>query len=333
MPNDPKDDDEARRWNYHPGEVRNNPLFDWPPNPLGVLKWYAGFWLEASTTTLCFALAMIAWYLVLPPLETMATPAPGWILTLWLCNLVPHCVAAGGLHWWLIGSEGQGRDLKYDKRDQARSGNFTFGSQLWDNVFWTVVSGVTLWTAFQVLVFWAMANGWAPLIYIGDNPILFVAWFLLIPMWSSFHFYWVHRLLHWPPLYRLAHSLHHRNVNVGPWSGISMHPVEHLLFYTNFLIHLVIPGNPLHLMFHGYVQSTHPVFSHSGFDKVVLGDTAEVRAGVFFHQLHHRYFECNYGTVEFPWDRWFGSYHDGTTEATERTRRTKARMHGESSAR
>lgn len=42
--------------------------------------------------------------------------------------------------------------------------------------------------------------------------------------------------------------------------------------------------------------------------------------GDFFHQLHHRYFECNYGTVEMPWDRWFGSFDDGTPEARQRIR-------------
>ena len=137
----------------------------------------------------------------------------------------------------------------------------------------------------------------------------------------------IHRLLHWPPLYRLAHAVHHRNVNVGPWSGISMHPVEHLLFYTNFAIHLVVPTHPLHLLFHGYVQSTHPVFSHSGFEELWVADRKRMRMGVFFHQLHHRYFECNYGTVEMPWDRWFGSYHDGTAQATEETRTRKRRMY------
>ena len=47
----------------------------------------------------------------------------------------------------------------------------------------------------------------------------------------------------------------------------------------------------------------------------------------FFHQLHHRYFECNYGTVEMPWDRWFGTFHDGSEEGTVRTRAFKKQMY------
>ena len=38
----------------------------------------------------------------------------------------------------------------------------------------------------------------------------------------------------------------------------------------------------------------------------------------FFHYLHHRYFECNYGDPIIPYDRWFGTFHHGTPEAHAR---------------
>ena len=45
---------EAGRWNFHPGEeVQNNPLFDWPPNPRAVARWYGAYWLVISTTSRC----------------------------------------------------------------------------------------------------------------------------------------------------------------------------------------------------------------------------------------------------------------------------------------
>ena len=322
------DDLEADRWHHHPGKVQMNPLFSWPPQPRAVLRWIASAWLVLSTTTLCMTLAIVAYATLLPPLESMATWQPEWVFRLWLANLIPHCVCASLLHWWLFRRKGQARKTKFDPRDQAtNNGTFTFRNQVHDNMFWTIASGITLWTAFQTIVFWAMANGWTPINTFPSNPVWFVLWFILIPVWSSFHFYWIHRALHWPPLYRLAHALHHRNVNVGPWSGISMHPVEHLLFYTNFLIHLIVPSHPLHVLFHGYTQSVHPVFSHSGFDKLIVADKERAQMGVFYHQLHHRYFECNYGTVDMPWDRWFGTFHDGRFRATEETRARKKRMY------
>ncbi|MEL6219176.1 MAG: sterol desaturase family protein [Pseudomonadota bacterium] len=321
---------EARRWNHRPDvPLPLNPVFAWPPRPMAVLRWYAGYWLTLSTGTLLLALSLLFWWFLLPPLEAMRELSPGWILQLWLCNLIPHVACAAGLHHWLITRKGQGKESKFDLRDQAtKNGQFTFRNQVLDNMFWTIASGITLWTLLQVPVFWAMANGYAPVLYFPENPVLFIAWFILIPMWSSFHFYWVHRALHWPPLYRLAHSLHHRNVNVGPWSGISMHPIEHALFYTNFLIHLVVPSSPLHVLYHGYIQSIHPVFSHSGFEQLRIADKDRAKMGVFFHQLHHRYFECNYGTVEMPWDRWFGSLHDGSGAATAETKARRAKMYG-----
>ena len=106
-----------------------------------------------------------------------------------------------------------------------------------------------------------------------------------------------------------------------------MHPIEHLLFYTNFLIHFVVPSHPIHILFHGYMQSVHPVFSHSGFEFVGKREGNQAKAGDFFHQLHHRYFECNYGTIEMPWDRWFGSFHDGSEQATKDTRARKTQMY------
>lgn len=320
---------EAARWNHRPPTpIAQNPLFQWPPKPTAIFKWYAAFWFEISTTTLCLVLALGAYFLILPDLAQMQSFAPGWMIRVWLANLVPQCLIAGGLHYWLITRKGQGETSKFDPRDQNRkNGSFTFGNQVLDNMFWHIASGITLWSLAQIVVFWMMANGYAPSLLFPDNPVWFVAAFVLIPIWSSFHFYWVHRLLHWPPLYKAAHALHHRNVNVGPWSGISMHPIEHALFYTNFLIHLVVPTHPLHVMFHGYIQSTHPVFSHSGFEDLMVKDSPQMAMGVFFHQLHHRYFECNYGTVEMPWDRWFGSYHDGTGKATDEARARKTQMY------
>lgn len=321
-------DSEAARWNYRPPHpVETNPLFTWPLRPMAILRWYRAYWLIASTTTVGLLLTVLVYVTLLPPLEAMREIAPGWMLRVWLGNLLPHCLIAGALHWWLNMRRGQRRDYKFDKREQAvGSGSFTFRNQVRDNIFWTVASGITFWSLAQIGVFWAMANGYAPSMLFPDNPAWFVAWFLLIPAWSSLHFYWIHRLLHWPPLYRVAHALHHRNVNVGPWSGISMHPVEHFLFYTNFAIHLVVPSHPLHVLFHGYMQSVHPIFSHSGFEKLVVSGRDRAAMGDFFHQLHHRYFECNYGTIEMPWDRWFGSFHDGSADATEATRARQRRM-------
>ncbi|WP_336098324.1 sterol desaturase family protein [Roseovarius sp. CH_XMU1461] len=322
-------DPEAERWNYRPeAPVALNPLFHWPPRPMAVLRWYRGAWLTLGSLSLCLAMAVAVYLWVMPPLSEMREFAPGWMITVWLMNVVPQCLVAGSLHWWLYIRRGQGMRKKFDKRDLTRkNGSFTFRNQVLDNIWWTLGSAMSVATLYQWGIFWAMANGYAPGISFDSAPIWFVLWMGLIPMWSSLHFYWVHRLEHHPRLYRHVHAVHHRNVNVGPWSGISNHWYENLFYFTTYFIHLVVASHPLHLLYHVYFQQLSPVLSHSGFEKLIARDREAMRAGDFFHQLHHRYFECNYGTSEIPFDRWFGTFHDGSAEATARTRAHKTQMY------
>ncbi len=314
-------------WHYVPDTpIRVSPFFCWPPEPLRMLGWFAKNWFAFAENTILVALALICWTWLSPSLETAATLAPGWIAGLWLRNLVLMTLVAGGLHWFFYVRKRQGSKLKFDGRDLMTKGRqFSFGGQVRDNMFWTLVSGVGFWTAYEVLMLWGMGNGWIPSLVIGDHPVWFVALFLLTPLWISFHFYWVHRALHWGPLYRIAHALHHRNVNVGPWSGLSMHPVESFGFFSSILIHLIIPAHPLHIIFHLQHQALTAATSHTGFEDLLVKDKRQLSLGRFHHQMHHRYFEVNYGNLEVPWDKWFGSFHDGTAEAHERLKERRQR--------
>ncbi|NRB34315.1 MAG: sterol desaturase family protein [Rhodobacteraceae bacterium] len=316
MPSDFGTDPEAGRWNCRPDHpVRLNPLFQWPLDVKAVWDWYRGAWLGITSLTLTFGIAALVYVSFLPPLVQMATFQPGWMVTIWLLNLVPQTIVAGGLHYWLYLRKGQGRITKFDKRDLTRkNGTFTFSNQVWDNIWWTLGSAITVATVYQWIIYWAMANGWAPTVTFAGNPVWFVIWMALIPMWSGLHFYWVHRLEHSPRLYQHVHAVHHRNVNVGPWSGVSNHWYENLLYFSTYFVHLVMASHPLHLLFHAYFQQISPVLSHCGFEKLVKDDKEVARSGDFFHQLHHRYFECNYGTSEIPFDKWFGTFHNGSAK-------------------
>ena len=161
---------------------------------------------------------------------------------------------------------------------------------------------------------WGQANGYIPYVDSTD-PIYFIAIWLLIPLWREFHFYLQHRLVHWPPLYRYIHSLHHKNANPGPWSGLAMHPVEHLFYLSSVLVHCIVPSHPLHVIFHLQHLVFAPAYAHSGFHEVRLGQTTKVNSDNFFHYLHHKYFEVNYGgDGSIAFDRWFGTMHDGSPE-------------------
>ena len=194
-------------------------------------------------------------------------------------------------------------------------------------MFWSLTSGVGQLTLFTAFTFWLMANGYAPVAMAADHPVWFAISLVLLPIWSAFHFYWVHRLLHVPLLYKNVHSLHHRNVNIGPWSGFSMHPVEHCLYISSICIHWIVPSDPILVVFHVVYLGPGAAMTHTGYEDLLVKDKRRLALGTFYHQLHHRYYECNYGNQEMPWDRWFGTFHDGSQEATARTRAFKKKMY------
>jgi sterol desaturase/sphingolipid hydroxylase (fatty acid hydroxylase superfamily) len=293
------------------------PLFSWPWRPVAVLRWifgYPGF--LAPGNALLLAISTASWFLTQPALERCRSFEPGWMLQILIRNQALIWLYYGGFYLWLYVWKKEGTRTKYDARWPARDNRiFLFRNQVLDNVFWTAgVSGLT-WTGFEWVTMWMYANGRLPYLRWQAHPGWFVAWILLVPVWREFHFYWVHRLIHWAPLFRTVHYLHHKNVNPNPWSGMAMHPVEGFLYLSVCLIHWVVPSHPFHFLFDLQHAGLAPAPGHDGFDGPLGG--GKLPLGSHFHYLHHRYFECNYGEATMPFDRWFGTFRDGGPRGPE----------------
>ena len=86
---------------------------------------------------------------------------------------------------------------------------------------------------------------------------------------------------------------------------------------------IVLPSHPVHMLFVLFRQLLGAPSGPSGFDAVSIGGRRVLALDAFFHHLHHRYFECSYGSGEFPLDRWLGTRHDGSEEATTAVRARK----------
>src|SRR5262249_6650673 len=152
---------------------------------------------------------------------------------LFVRNLVLLVAFVSLWHLWLYVKRSQADQYKYNGRWlQTHDAKFLFRDQLWDNAFWNVCSAVPLWTAYEALSYWLQANRLVPPVSWAVHPIYCVTLLLVTPLWVDIHFYATHRLLHWGPLYRSVHYLHHKNINVGPWSSLAMHPMEHLVFFS-----------------------------------------------------------------------------------------------------
>ncbi len=288
------------------------PLYEWPPRPLAALRWlFSGVLFPWGFFFL--ALAFVSWFYLTPSLETMAEIKPGWIVLIWLRNAILLSLVAGSLHWWLYMRRSQDREFKFNDQWLATDNKmFLWRNQVRDNMFWSLVSGVTIWTLFEALTLWIYAGGQMPIPGIGEHPIYFAVMAISVFFWSTMHFYFVHRFLHWQPLYKISHELHHRNVNIGPWTGLSMHPIEHLIYLSVFMLWWVVPVHPVIILLSGFFHAIGPSISHSGFDQVILKGKTRVSAGDWYHQLHHQYFNFNYGNTTTPFDKLFGSWHDGT---------------------
>ena len=300
------------------------PLYAWPPKPLVALRWILTGWLLPWWG--CFtALAVLCWHLFTPDLESMKVLSWQWIALIWLRNAVLLTLFAAPLHWWLYTRQGQQEKAKLNKKWQPKSASrFLFNSQLRDNIFWSVASGVTVWTLLESITFWLYANGHIQAVAWKESELYILAMGFVTVFWSPLHFYLIHRLLHWRPLYRLAHALHHRNNSPQPWSGISMHPIEHLLYFSAFMLFWFVPAHPVLILMIGFIHGLSPAVSHSGFEEIRIGKRLRIPAGDPFHQLHHKYYEVNYGNKPVPLDKVFGSWHDGTVEAKRAFRMQRA---------
>jgi len=297
---------------YDPEPMVVPPVFQSAPRPLGMVRWFLTKYMWPQSV-MWIALAALMYHVFTPSLDRFASLSIDDVGLLWLRNAVMMLVIIGGQHWWLHIRKAQGTEFKYESRWlAARRKSFTFNNQTRDNMFWTLVSGGGIAALYEAMMFRLYAADAIPQL----SSLWAIAAMTIAVFWiEGVHFYLNHRLLHVDPLYGWFHALHHRNVNTGPWTGISMHPGEHVLYLSLPFVFLVIPGSPFIVTFCLVYLMISPSPSHSGFDRFKLIKETDLHGGDYFHNLHHRYFEVNYGMLLLPMDKWFGTFHDGSMEA------------------
>lgn len=320
-----------KRGDWAPSEpLKTGPLFELPFRPIAVLGWMKGYFLPWNV--LFFASACVFWFWLTPSWETLKTLSWEWIALLFVRNLVAVFLFYGAFELRLYIQRRQGNRFKFNGKfpGDTKSDVFLFGNQNIDNMIRGLGTGVPIWTAYEVLILWAFASGYVPMADLSANAWWLVGIVVLLPMFHELHFYLVHRAIHIPILYKYVHSVHHNSINPSPWSSLSMHPIEHLLYFSGSLIHLVVYSHPLLAIYHLHFTGFGAVVGHVGFDKIETSEESAVDTHAYAHYLHHKYFEVNYADGGIPFDRWFGTWHDGTAEGdrlmNERWERKRARM-------
>lgn len=182
--------------------------------------------------------------------------------------------------------------------------------QIRDEIGWSLLSSL-LYGIPAGLAAWAWHERGMTLIYreITSYP----AWwlplsFVLVLLIHDTWFYWTHRLMHRPALFRQMHAVHHASRPPTAWAAMSFHPWESLT--GAFVIPLLVFLIPLHIAVVGavlLVMTVMGVSNHMGWEmfprRWVNGDFGRWIITASHHQRHHQHYDCNFGLYFRLWDR------------------------------
>ncbi|MEE4451927.1 sterol desaturase family protein [Novosphingobium resinovorum] len=139
-------------------------------------------------------------------------------------------------------------------------------------------------------------------------PVSVLACLLLHDTW----FYWTHRWMHRPRVFRLAHAVHHASRPPTAWAAMSFHPIEALTGAV--VIPALVFVVPIHVAALGTVLTIMTVMgitNHMGWEMfprwMVHSPLGRWLITASHHQQHHESYRCNYGLYFRHWDHWCGT--------------------------
>lgn len=126
------------------------------------------------------------------------------------------------------------------------------------------------------------------------------------------YFYWTHRLMHRPRLFRVMHKVHHDSLQPTPWAAFSFHPYEALLGVIPIpLLVFLIPLHVGALVFILIFMTVCSVLNHTGYeifpDRWLRGLMGRHMISAAHHNLHHQRYKCNYALYFRFWDKVMGT--------------------------
>jgi len=269
-----------------------------------------GHFTSIAATTRSFGMAYFAMYVVTndyPAFGRAKTFELSWMWPIILRNVIATALIAGSWDWFLYFSPFKNKLRKY-KLTQT----YPPIDQLLHDAFWTFTASFCA-AMIEIPLCYLWATGTITYIDPFSNTLatIYTLFFILTcTHWRIPHFYVIHRAMHpWhidgiPDvgkfLYKHVHKLHHKSYNPTAFSGTSMHPVESTAYYTAALIAVVFGLHPVVFLQCIVDCAVGAWLGHDGFQWPGSGD--------YFHQLHHMHFNCNYGAMHVPIDKWMGTF-------------------------
>ncbi len=122
------------------------------------------------------------------------------------------------------------------------------------------------------------------------------------------YYYWLHRLMHHPKVYKYVHKAHHDSITTSAYTSFSFHPIESLL--QAIIIPVLTLILPLHLYAIGCVtliMTITSVINHLNIElypkKMHTHWLGKWFIGATHHSLHHSQYLYNYGLYFTFWDK------------------------------
>jgi Delta7-sterol 5-desaturase len=140
----------------------------------------------------------------------------------------------------------------------------------------------------------------------------FVTSILIMVLLHDAYFYWTHRLLHIPFIFKRAHMVHHRSINPTPWSSFSFHPYEAIL--STGIIPLIVfttPCHPYAVFIFLTLMTIINVLGHLGYEMFPISVRKWQNTSTN-HNIHHEQGKFNYGLYFTFWDRLMKTYKSAT---------------------
>ncbi len=186
-------------------------------------------------------------------------------------------------------------------------------SQTVREIGWALISAV-IFTFFTFFLIIGMQKG-VFLIYIDFEE--YSLWWvplgvILILFLHEGYYYWLHRWMHLPGIYRLVHKTHHDSIHTSVYTSFSFHPLESLLqaLFLPFVL-LFIPVNLFVLIGLLLFMTISATVNHAGVEVYPSGRIGKWMGkwliGATHHHVHHTKFRYNFGLYFTFWDKWMNT--------------------------
>ena len=142
----------------------------------------------------------------------------------------------------------------------------------------------------------------------------FVVTTLAMIVGQDAYFYWSHRAMHHPRLFKHFHRTHHKSHTPTPWAAYAFDAPEalvHVLFVPLWVA--MVPMHDLAIYLFVTWQIVRNVIGHAGVEVFPVSGQPSRLFGWFnsttHHDLHHQYAHTNFSLYFTWWDRFMGTEH------------------------